>query len=87
MESKTSLSALRSHMFDVIERLKSVNDPNCSDNEKIDIETARAINEAGKVIIDAAKVEVDAMRLIADHINITEPFKKTDSILTLSENV
>jgi hypothetical protein len=73
-------------MFDVIERLKASNDPDADQKDKIDIDTAKAISEAGKIIIDAAKVEVDAMRIVADHIDITKPFKDNDSILSLPEN-
>jgi len=85
-KSKTSLAELRSHMFDVIERLKASNDPDADPKDIIDIDTAKAISEAGKIIIDAAKVEVDAMRIVADHIDITKPFKDNDSILSLPEN-
>jgi hypothetical protein len=86
-KSKTSLAELRSHMFDVIERLKSSNDPDADQKDKIDIETAKAISAAGKIIIDAAKVEVDAMKLIADHIDITKPFRDSDSLMSLPENL
>lgn len=84
--SKTSLSELRAHMFDVIERLKASNDPDCDQKDKIDIDTARAISEAGKVIIDAAKVEVDALKVIANSEAPAEWFRNVkSSILELPE--
>jgi sugar-specific transcriptional regulator TrmB len=64
--SKETSKDLRSHLFDAIERVKSLNDPNTDDNEKMSIEQAEAIcNLAGR-IIDSAKVEVVAMKLMAD---------------------
>ena len=60
--SKNKLSDLRDHMFDVIERLKSNNDQSVDDNEKIDIETAKAIAQAGGVILHAAKLELDYVK-------------------------
>ena len=35
--SKTTLNDLRSHLFDAIERVKSINDDNTSANEKMTI--------------------------------------------------
>ena len=84
---KTDLATLRSHMFDVIQRLKDSNDPDCDQKDKIDIETARAISDAGKVIIDAAKVEVDALKVIANSDGPTSWFTRgNSSILSLPEN-
>lgn len=59
------ITALRDHLFDVIERLKSRNDPNCDPQEKIEIEDAKAITEAAKIIVDSAKVEVEMLHIIS----------------------
>jgi len=69
MPKKTSLNDLRDHLFDVIERLKSKNDQNTSENEKMDVETAKAIANIGTVIVNSTKIEVDAMRIIANAQN------------------
>lgn len=62
--AKNDLPALRDHLFEVIERLKSNSDPNADNFEKIDIETAKAITNTANTIIDSAKVEVDFLKLI-----------------------
>ena len=88
MGNKTSLAELRSHMFDVIERLKASNDPDCDVKDKIDIDTAKAISLAGKVIIDAAKVEVQALKIIAGSEAPTGWFQNNkSSILEIPENL
>jgi hypothetical protein len=57
--AKNDLPALRDHLFEVIERLKSNQDPDASECEKIDINTAKAITDTAKTIIESAKVEVE----------------------------
>ena len=85
-KNKTSLSELRSHLFDVIERLKATNDPDADDKDKIDIETAKTISEVSKVIVDAAKTEVDALKVIANSTGDLSWYKHESSgILSLSE--
>lgn len=66
---RNKISDLKDHLFETIEMLKNNSDPDASDNEKIDIETAKAIGDLGKVIVDAAKTEVQALNIIARHDN------------------
>lgn len=88
MGKQTSLAELRSHMFDVIERLKSSNDPDCDPKDTINIETAKAISLAGKIIIDAAKVEVQALKIIAGADAPAGWFQNNkSSILEIPENL
>lgn len=61
-----TLSDLRSHLFDAIERVKSLNDPNTDPNEKMSIEQAEAICSLSGQIIDSAKVEVSMLRLVTE---------------------
>jgi hypothetical protein len=68
--ANNDLTALRNHMFEVIERLKSNNDPEASECEKMDIETAKAITNAAQSIIHSAKIEVDFLKIIAKGDNI-----------------
>lgn len=46
--SKCNVEALRMHLFDTLERVKSNNDPECSPNEKCSIEEAEVVCEIAK---------------------------------------
>lgn len=70
-----NLTALRDHLFEVIERLKLSNDPDADDKEKIDVETAKAITNAASVIVNSAKIEVDFLKVIATGDNPSEVSK------------
>jgi len=63
------LTALRNHMFEVIERLKLANDPDADDKEKMDVETAKAITNAAQSIIHSAKIEIELLKLISNSEN------------------
>ena len=52
---KNDMNALRDHLFDVIERLKASNDPDCDQKDKIDIETAKQITDVAKVLVESAR--------------------------------
>ena len=60
---KNDMNALRDHLFDVIERLKASNDPDCDHKDKIDIETAKQITDVAKVLVESAKAEVSLMNI------------------------
>ena len=62
---RNKISDLNDHLLETIEMLKNNNDPDASDNEKIDIPTAKQIAELGKVIIEGAKVQVQALEIIS----------------------
>lgn len=49
---KNSIEDLRGHLFETIERLK---DP--EEDDKMDVETAKAINSVAQTIINSAKEE------------------------------
>jgi len=66
------LTALRNHMFEVIERLELNNDPNADAKEKMDVDTAKAITNAASVIVHSAKVEIDLLKIIARGDNPVE---------------
>lgn len=63
--AKNSMRDLQNHLFETIERLKANNDPQASENEKIDLPTAKAICHAASVIIDSAKAENEFLGIIA----------------------
>jgi len=80
----TSLSKLREHLFDVIERLKDSNDPDADPKDIIDVKTAKAINQTAQSIINSAKVEVEALRLIGQEGEISG--MQNSGILKLNQN-
>jgi len=61
---QTSIDALNNHMFEAIEMLKNNSDKKASDNEKMDIATAKAIADLGKVIVEGYKVKAQVLNLI-----------------------
>jgi len=80
---KNSLEELRSHLFDVIERLKEGNDPDADPKDCIDIERAKAINNTASAIIHSAKVELDAFKLLSKEGDVTG--LKKSGILRIEE--
>ena len=85
---RTTLSDLRDHLFETIERLKLAGDPDASDNERISIETAKTIAEVGQVIVNSAKLEVEAMKIISRSENPKETLDamKSSSMMLLEVN-
>lgn len=61
---QTSLDALNNQLFETIEMLKNNNDSEASENEKIDIDTAKTIANIGKVIVDGFKVKAQVLGMI-----------------------
>lgn len=60
-----SIDKLNEHLFESIEMLKNNSDPEASECEKIDIETAKAIASLGKVAIDGYKVKAQVFNTVA----------------------
>ena len=54
---RNTISDLRDHLFETLERLKDQEEP-------MDIERARVVAEVAQTIISGAKVEVDMVRAI-----------------------
>lgn len=67
-----NMTALRDHLFEVIERVKLSNDPDADDKEKMSIEQAKAISQAAAIIVNTAKIEVDLLKVIAKGDNPRE---------------
>lgn len=61
----TTIDALNNHLFDVIEMLKNNKDDGASENEKIDIETAKVVADLGKVVIDGYKVKAQVLGILS----------------------
>ncbi len=68
---RMGIDDLNNHMFETIEMLKNNNDPRASKNEKVDIETAKAIVSAGKVIVDGFKVKANVLGMLKNTGNPT----------------
>lgn len=69
MSKQTSIDRLNEHLFETIEMLKSNNDPEASECEKIDVENAKTIVDVGKVIIDGYKVKVQVLNMMRNAEN------------------
>lgn len=61
-----SLEALKSHLFETIEGVKNLSDPEASDNEKISVEQAKQIVGIADSIIEIYKTQVEAVRTITE---------------------
>ncbi len=72
---QVSLDALNAHLFETIEMLKNNNDPEASENEKIDIETAKQIANISKVIVDAYRIKAQVIETVLCHGNADQTKK------------
>jgi len=67
-----NLDSLNLQLFETIEMLKNNNCKEASDNEKIDVSTARTIAELGKVIVESYKVKASILKLVNKSFEPTE---------------
>lgn len=65
-----SLDALKSHLFETLEGVKNLSDPQASENEKVSIDQAKSIVDISGKIIDIYKVQVDALKTISGMDNV-----------------
>lgn len=79
MASKTTIKDLKDHLFDVIERLKSANDPDADPKDTISLDHASAIVEVAKVIVDSAKTEVQALNILSRADNPERSFRAAEN--------
>lgn len=68
-----SIDKLNEHLFESIEMLRNGQDPKADECEKMDVETAKAIADLGKVVIDGYKVKAQVLQMLskADNPNAT----------------
>ena len=66
-----SLETLKSHLFETLEGLKNLSDPEASENEKIGIDQAKQIVDVSGKIIDIYKVQLEGISLAAKLDNIS----------------
>lgn len=75
-----SIDRLNEHLFDVIERLKTNNDPEADVKEGISIEEAKTITECAKIVVEGYKVKAQVLSIISKSDNPKQSLK--DSIET-----
>lgn len=69
MNKQINIDKLNEHLFESIEMLKNNSDPNADDNEKIDVNTAKAIADLSKVVIDGYKVKAQVLNMMRNAEN------------------
>lgn len=72
MRKQTGIDALNNHLFEAIEGLKNNSDPIADEWEKMDLQTAKAIAELGKVIIENYKLKFQTISMLAKADNPQE---------------
>ena len=70
MKNNMSLETLKGHLFETLEGLKNLSDPEASENEKIGIDQAKQIVDVSGKIIDIYKVQLEGISLAAKLDNI-----------------
>lgn len=68
--NRLSLDALKSHLFETLEGVKNLSDPEASENEKVSLDQAKSIVDISGKIIDIYKVQVDALKTISGMDNV-----------------
>lgn len=65
MGKNLSLESLKEHLFEALEGVKNLSDPDASDCEKTSIEQAKQIVDLSGKIIDVYKVQLEGVSLAA----------------------
>ena len=81
-----SLEALKSHLFETLEGLKNLSDPEASENEKIGIDQAKQIVDVSGAIIDIYKLQVEAIKSFTHKDNIARPGEMMADMGIVEEN-
>ena len=73
MKNNMSLETLKGHLFETLEGLKNLSDPEASEIEKIGIDQAKQIVYVSGAIIDIYKLQVEAIKSFAHKDDIARP--------------
>ena len=73
MRNNMSLETLKSHLFETLEGLKNLSDPEASENEKVGIDQAKQIVDVSGAIIDIYKLQIDAIKSFTNKDDIARP--------------
>lgn len=61
--NNVSLDALKNHLFETLEGVKNLSDPEASENEKVSLDQAKAIVGVSSQIIDIYKTQIEAIKV------------------------
>ena len=81
-----SLETLKSHLFETLEGLKNLSDPEASENEKVGIDQAKQIVDVSGAIIDIYKLQVDAIKSFTHKDDIARPGAMMSDLGIVEEN-
>ena len=81
-----SLEALKSHLFETLEGVKNLSDPEASENEKISIDQAKQRVDVSGAIIDIYKLQVEAIKSFAHKDDIARPGEMMADMGIVEEN-
>lgn len=86
MKNNMSLETLKSHLFETLEGLKNLSDPEASENEKVGIDQAKQIVDVSGAIIDIYKLQIDAIKSFTHKDDIARPGAMMADIGIVEEN-
>ena len=86
MKNNMSLETLKSHLFETLEGLKNLSDPEASDNEKVGIDQAKQIVDVSGAIIDIYKLQIEAIKSFTHKDDIARPGAMMADIGIVEEN-
>ena len=88
MKNNMSLETLKSHLFETLEGLKNLSDPEASENEKVGIDQAKQIVDVSGAIIDIYKLQIEAIKSFTHKDDIARPGKMmTDMGIVEESNI
>lgn len=73
MKNNMSLETLKGHLFETLEGLKNLSDPEASENEKVGIDQAKQIVDVSGAIINIYKLQIEAVKSFAHKDDIARP--------------
>ena len=86
MRNNMSLETLKSHLFETLEGLKNLSDPEASENEKVGIDQAKQIVDVSGAIIDIYKLQIEAIKSFTHKDDISRPGAMMADIGIVEEN-
>ena len=86
MRNNMSLETLKSHLFETLEGLKNLSDPEASENEKVGIDQAKQIVDVSGAIIDVYKLQIEAIKSFTHKDDIARPGAMMADIGIVEEN-
>ena len=75
-----SLDVLKAHLFETLEGVKNLSDPEASEQDKTTIEQARSITDVAGKIIDVYKLQLEGISMAARMDNISSAGRIVSSV-------